>query len=382
MVRRSVVAGVLATTTLIATACPPQGGGTTPPTSTLNLRRVLVGTNLVPVDPSGGAQRSMSSDFSRAAVLLFQNGSHIKNIGVWNRGTGVTTQLTNLDAATFALDQPSISADGSSIFFRHMYSQIHPEDWDDKEVGVIKVDAETGAMEPISFGDAPGIWDWSVSGDGGRVLAKVGWNVMVSDGGAPTTLLTGTVTGAQYDVNRSSLSPNGRFAAIPTAAPVGGDQTTEQGSLQVLDLQLGTVLATWTGPTLSKVENTIASPYRININIASVADDGSVYFTQGVDGPLRHLDGTTGITTSTAVSDAFVRGGSSNGEHVLFVTHVPGGYRYETYATGTGNVDDAHAESAGGDWSSIGVSDDGNEILIYGSDPAYPTGFYIWDRTS
>jgi len=382
-VRRSAVAvtAVLAVAALL-TACGPNPGGPGPtdPGGGPTLMRVLAADPLVPTDAFSGAQRAMSADFERAAVLIpAPPGSWVTNVGVWDRSTGVTTQLTNLDEVTFAMLPPQISADGTKVFFQQVYSRIDPHDPDSLDVGVMRVDVATGTIDPVPLGNAPGIGEYSVSGDGDTVLAKVGWAAVASKTGVLTTLGTGTVTGTQYAVQRQSLSTNGRFAALPTSTPIGGG--LQQVGLTVFDLQLGTVHATWTGPTRPWNPQIIANPDEFVLRIGSTGDDGSVVFTQGIGNPLQRLDGATGITAPTVVSEAFVDAGSANGRHVLFRGPASLDFAEQTLDLQTNAVDDAHLEAAPpGNWTSMGVSDDGEEILVYGTDANHVQGYYLWRR--
>lgn len=382
-VRLAAVA-LLASAALITACAPSTGGPGGPggPGTGRQLMRVLSGNPLVPTDAFGGPQRAMSADFSRAAVLIPPPaGSWVTQIGVWDEATGTTTQLTNLDADTFALGQPYMTADGSTIFYLQNSSKIDPYDLADQERGVFRLDVATGAISPVSFGNGTGILDYAVDGDGDVVLAKNGWTVAASIGGVLTTLGTGTVNGTQYAVHAQSLSTNGRFAAIATSTPIGGG--LQQAGITVFDLQLGTVHATWTGPTRPWNPQIIASPHDFILRIGGTTDDGSVVFTQGLGGPLQLLDGTTGTTAPTVVSDAFVDASSWNGRHVLFRGPASIDHDEQTLDLQTGSVDDAHLDPAlAGNWTSVGVSDDGERILVYGTDVNHVQGYYLWERYS
>jgi hypothetical protein len=106
-------------------------------------------------------------------------------------------------------------------------------------------------------------------------------------------------------------------------------------------------------------------------------------FTQGIGNPLQRLDGTTGTTAPTSVTEAFVDAGSANGRHVLFRGPAAIDHDEQTLDLQTGSVDDAHLEATPpGDWTSIGVSDDGETILVYGTDAGHVQGYYLWQRYS
>lgn len=342
--------------------------------------RVFAANPLVPTGEFGGPQRALSADFTSAAVLIpAPPGSWVTQIGIWNRSTGVTTRLTDLDQTTFAMGQPYMSADGSKIFFQHMYSRIDPADPDDLEAGVMRIDVASGVIDPISFGRSTGILGYSVAGDGNTVLAKSGWAAMVWRNGQLSTLGTGTTSGTQYSVQEQSLSTNGRYAAIPTSTPIGGG--LQQAGLTVFDLQQGTVHATWTGPTRLWNPQIIANPDEFLLRVGNTLDDGSVVFTQGIGGPLLRLDGATGATSPTVVAEAFVDAGSANGRHVIFRGAASSDFAEQTLDLWTDAVDDAHlATTPGGSWRSVAVSDDGERILVHGTDIDHVDGYYLWER--
>jgi hypothetical protein len=376
------VVAALAVVTLVAACGPAPGDGPGSP-GTPRFERVFASNPLVPTSSFVGAQRAISADFSRAAVLIQPpSGSWATQVGVWERSTGEIRQLTELDSTTFAVGQPFISADGSKVFFQHMYSRLDPQDVDSLEVAVMRIDVATGEIDPIGFGRSPGITSYSVSGDGNTVVAEVGRAVKAWKDGVLTTLSTGTGSndGIQYSVDRQSVSTDGRFAAIATSTPI--DANTQQVGLMVVDLELGTVRASWTGPTRPWNPQMAASPLEFLMRIASTLDDGSVLFTQGVDGPLLRLDGTTGATAPTAVTEAFAEAGSANGRHVLFRGSAAIDHRAQTLDLLSDAVADAHLDTvAGGNWTSVGVSDDGRWILVHGSDLDHMDGYYLWDRT-
>jgi hypothetical protein len=299
---------------------------------------------------------------------------------LWDRTVGTQVRLP-IDANPGSTSSPIISADGSTVAF---YSQSNNPVLNAQSVtpqSFFLYSVAGGTFQQINIPGGDPIQSLALSADGTTVTAWQGPAITVFNALTGFTTVATASSGAEDLIqNGGAISPNGRYVTVARLEQLPDTPPATELTLEVHDLQLGTVSPLWNGG----IRN---AGIQWGLQIGQTLDDGSVIFSYSSGGPVFVLNPTTStLTLAAGPSGAIVTGVSSDGRFVSYrgptslilqqsaIAAVKDRLHGTTFQVGGPNIPAATVVD--------GVSTDGRYLVVATTDTdlVHTPGLYLEDR--